>query len=117
MMVSGRRPMRYVPTVTACNRLHRFVGGCNRLHRASAGRTDGRTRTPPTGNVPAYGIIETADDVTDIVVAAMAGARNARLREEMAAFVRHLHAGVMPRRARRRGLTTTPPSATTGRRR
>ncbi len=38
------------------------------------------------------GVIESADGVTDVVLAAMAGAPNARLREVMAAFVRHLHA-------------------------
>jgi len=42
--------------------------------------------------MPSYGIIENADGVTDVVLAAMAGAPNPRLREVMAAFVRHLHA-------------------------
>ena len=42
--------------------------------------------------LPTYGIIESVDDVTDIVLAAMAGAPNPRLRTVMAAFVRHLHA-------------------------
>ncbi|MBV8738718.1 MAG: catechol 1,2-dioxygenase [Alphaproteobacteria bacterium] len=42
--------------------------------------------------LPTYGIIESADDVTDVVLAAMAGAPNPRLRMVMAAFVRHLHA-------------------------
>jgi protocatechuate 3,4-dioxygenase beta subunit len=49
--------------------------------------------TPPR-NVPTYGIIENADGVTDVVLAAMAGAPSPRLREVMAAFVRHLHAFV-----------------------
>jgi catechol 1,2-dioxygenase len=44
--------------------------------------------------VPNYGIIENADGVTDVVLAAMAGAPNPRLREVMVAFVRHLHAFV-----------------------
>ncbi len=42
--------------------------------------------------LPTYGIIESVDDVTDVVLAAMAGAPNPRLRIVMAAFVRHLHA-------------------------
>ena len=42
--------------------------------------------------MPSYGIIENADGVTDVVLAAMAGAPDPRLREVMAAFVRHLHA-------------------------
>lgn len=42
--------------------------------------------------LPTYGIIESVDDVTDVVLAAMAGAPNPRLRTVMAAFVRHLHA-------------------------
>ncbi len=46
----------------------------------------------PPGKVPNYGIIEDADGVTDVVLAAMAGAPNPRLRQVMAAFVRHLHA-------------------------
>jgi protocatechuate 3,4-dioxygenase beta subunit len=41
---------------------------------------------------PGHGIIENAEGVTDVVLAAMAGAPNARLREVMASFVRHLHA-------------------------
>jgi len=46
----------------------------------------------PSGKAPNYGIIENADGVTDAVLTAMAGAPNPRLREVMAAFVRHLHA-------------------------
>jgi protocatechuate 3,4-dioxygenase beta subunit len=42
--------------------------------------------------LPTSGIIESVDDVTDVVLAAMAGAPNPRLRTVMAAFVRHLHA-------------------------
>ena len=42
--------------------------------------------------LPNHGVIESADSVTEVVLAAMAGAPNARLREVMAAFVRHLHA-------------------------
>jgi catechol 1,2-dioxygenase len=45
-----------------------------------------------TEELPTYGIIESVDDVTDVVLAAMAGAPNPRLRTVMAAFVRHLHA-------------------------
>jgi protocatechuate 3,4-dioxygenase beta subunit len=45
-----------------------------------------------SGKPPSYGIIASEDDVTDIVLAAMAGAPNPRLREVMAAFIRHLHA-------------------------
>jgi protocatechuate 3,4-dioxygenase beta subunit len=45
-----------------------------------------------SGELPTYGIIESVDDVTDVVLAAMAGAPNPRLRMVMAAFVRHLHA-------------------------
>ena len=41
---------------------------------------------------PAYGIIESVDGVTDVVLRAKAGTPNKRLREVMAAFVRHLHA-------------------------
>jgi catechol 1,2-dioxygenase len=43
---------------------------------------------PPAGN----GIIETADDVTPVVLAAMARTPDARLREIMDSLVRHLHA-------------------------
>jgi catechol 1,2-dioxygenase len=43
---------------------------------------------PPAG----HGIIETPDDVTPVVLAAMARAPNARLREIMDSLVRHLHA-------------------------
>jgi len=46
----------------------------------------------PTGKRPAFGIVESVDDVTDIVLAAMAGAPNPRLSAVMAALVRHLHA-------------------------
>jgi protocatechuate 3,4-dioxygenase beta subunit len=46
----------------------------------------------PAGKMPSYGIIENADGLTDVVLAAMAGAPDPRLREVMAAFVRHLHA-------------------------
>lgn len=42
--------------------------------------------------MPSYGIIEKVDDVTRIVLRAMAGAPNAPLREVMGAFIRHLHA-------------------------
>jgi protocatechuate 3,4-dioxygenase beta subunit len=44
------------------------------------------------GTLPSYGIIEKTDDVTDIVHRAMSGAPDARVREVMSAFVRHLHA-------------------------
>jgi protocatechuate 3,4-dioxygenase beta subunit len=46
----------------------------------------------PSGQAQNYGIIENADGVTDAVLTAMAAAPNPRLREVMAAFVRHLHA-------------------------
>ena len=46
----------------------------------------------PPEKPPSYGIIENADGVTGVVLAAMAGAPNPRLREVMTAFVRHLHA-------------------------
>ena len=49
------------------------------------------TPSPPE-TIPSYGIIEKIDDVTQIVLRAMAGASNVRLREVMGAFVRHLHA-------------------------
>jgi protocatechuate 3,4-dioxygenase beta subunit len=49
------------------------------------------TPSPPE-TIPSYGIIEKTDDVTQIVLRAMAGASNVRLREVMGAFVRHLHA-------------------------
>ena len=48
--------------------------------------------TSPAGKMPSYGIIENANSLTDVVLAAMAGAPDPRLREVMAAFVRHLHA-------------------------
>jgi protocatechuate 3,4-dioxygenase beta subunit len=48
--------------------------------------------SPSPGGLPNYGIIESTDGVTDVVLAAMVGAPNPRLREVMAAFVRHLHA-------------------------
>lgn len=47
---------------------------------------------PPDEKPPSYGIIEHVDGITDIVLRAMAGAPNPRLRTVMAAFVRHLHA-------------------------
>ena len=51
------------------------------------------TPTPPRPErLPNCGVIENADGVTDVVLAAMAGAPSPRLREVMAAFVRHLHA-------------------------
>jgi catechol 1,2-dioxygenase len=40
----------------------------------------------------AFGVVESVDGVTDLVLAAMAGAPNPRLRTVMAALVRHLHA-------------------------
>src|SRR6201998_3012728 len=40
----------------------------------------------------AHGIIDTQDSVTDVVLAAMNQASNARLREIMGSFVRYLHA-------------------------
>ena len=46
--------------------------------------------SPRPQRLPNYGVIENADGVTDIVLAAMAGAPNPRLREVMAAFVRHV---------------------------
>ena len=49
------------------------------------------TPSPPE-TIPSYGIIEKIDDVTQIVLRAMAGASNVRLREVLGAFVRHLHA-------------------------
>lgn len=39
-----------------------------------------------------HGIIDTVDDVTPVVLRAMSGATDARLRTVMEAFVRHLHA-------------------------
>ena len=39
-----------------------------------------------------YGVIEDVNGVTDCVVRAMSRAPNARLREIMESFVRHLHA-------------------------
>jgi hypothetical protein len=39
-----------------------------------------------------YGVIEDVNSVTDCVVRAMSRAPNARLREIMESFVRHLHA-------------------------
>ena len=53
------------------------------------------TPTPPRPErLPNYGVIENADGVTDVVLAAMAGAPSPRLREVIAAFVRHLRAFV-----------------------
>ena len=46
---------------------------------------------PQPGSMPDYGIIEDAAGVTDVVLAAMAGAPSPRLRQVMTAFVRHLH--------------------------
>ena len=43
-------------------------------------------------NATAHGVIEGPDDVTPTVLAAMAGAPDARLRDIMASLVRHLHA-------------------------
>lgn len=40
---------------------------------------------------PARGIVEDSASVTNVVLAAMAGASDARLREVMASFVRHMH--------------------------
>jgi protocatechuate 3,4-dioxygenase beta subunit len=44
------------------------------------------------GDTVPYGIIENLDGVTDVVLAAMSRTPSPRLREVMAAFVRHLHA-------------------------
>jgi protocatechuate 3,4-dioxygenase beta subunit len=52
-------------------------------------------RTDQTGSSPqhsGYGVIEDVNSVTDCVVRAMSRAPNARLREIMESFVRHLHA-------------------------
>jgi protocatechuate 3,4-dioxygenase beta subunit len=49
------------------------------------------TLSPPE-TMLSYGIIEKVDDVTHIVLRAMAGAPSARLQELMTAFVHHLHA-------------------------
>ena len=43
-------------------------------------------------NAEKGGIIETQEDVTPVVLAAMAGASNPRLREVAESFVRHMHA-------------------------
>jgi protocatechuate 3,4-dioxygenase beta subunit len=52
-----------------------------------------KAETPsPPETMPSYGIIEEVDDVTHIVLRAMAGAPSARLQELMTAFVHHLHA-------------------------
>ncbi|MBV9538043.1 MAG: hydroxyquinol 1,2-dioxygenase [Acidisphaera sp.] len=40
----------------------------------------------------AYGLIDGPDSVTEVVLRAMSGAQDARLRQVMEAFVRHLHA-------------------------
>jgi protocatechuate 3,4-dioxygenase beta subunit len=47
---------------------------------------------PPTEKTISHGIIENLDGVTDVVLRAMSHAPNPRLREVMAAFIRHLHA-------------------------
>jgi protocatechuate 3,4-dioxygenase beta subunit len=52
-------------------------------------RTDQTSSSPQHGG---YGVIEDANSVTDCVVRAMSRAPNARLREIMESFVRHLHA-------------------------
>ena len=44
------------------------------------------------GDTVPHGIIENLDGVTDVVLAAMSRTPSPRLREVMAAFVRHLHA-------------------------
>src|SRR5208337_2147077 len=72
--------------LTVCNRLHKCMQSI-----AQENSMDALVPTPP-GKFPNYGIIDNADGVTDVVLAAMAGAPNPRLREVMAAFVRHLHA-------------------------
>lgn len=46
----------------------------------------------PDGAPAPHGIIEDADGVTDVVLAAMATAPSPRLRQVMESFVRHLHA-------------------------
>jgi protocatechuate 3,4-dioxygenase beta subunit len=52
-----------------------------------------KAETPsPPETMLSYGIIEKVDDVTHIVLRAMAGAPSARLQELMTAFVHHLHA-------------------------
>jgi protocatechuate 3,4-dioxygenase beta subunit len=51
------------------------------------------TPTPAPPEKPQnHGIIESVDGVTDVVLRAMTGAPNPRLREVMTAFIRHLHA-------------------------
>jgi len=52
-----------------------------------------KAETPsPPKTMPSYGIIEKVDDVTHIVLRAIAGAPSARLQELMTALVHHLHA-------------------------
>jgi catechol 1,2-dioxygenase len=48
--------------------------------------------TKTTSKKTSGSVIGTADDVTDVVLAAMDGAPNARLREIASSFVRHMHA-------------------------
>jgi protocatechuate 3,4-dioxygenase beta subunit len=52
-----------------------------------------KAETPsPPETMPSYGIIEKVEDVTHIVLRAMAGAPSGRLQELMTAFIHHLHA-------------------------
>jgi catechol 1,2-dioxygenase len=48
--------------------------------------------TQAEADYPAYGVINDVSEVTDVVLRAMSRAPNARLREIMESFVRHLHA-------------------------
>src|SRR5215469_4651140 len=49
-------------------------------------------QTSPSSHRRGHGVIEDVDSVTDVVLRAMSGAANARLREVTESFIRHLHA-------------------------
>ena len=51
-------------------------------------------QTNPSSHAGGHGVIEDVDGVTDVVLRAMSHAPNARLREIMESFIRHLHAFV-----------------------
>ncbi|MGC2201125.1 MAG: dioxygenase [Stellaceae bacterium] len=53
---------------------------------------DRRHQTIPSSHHAGHGVIENVDSVTDVVLRAMSHTPNARLREIMGSFIRHLHA-------------------------
>src|ERR1700758_5422841 len=70
----------------ACNRLHAMRrASMQSIARVAQEQPMTEPGPPSPGNLRNHGIIESVDGVTDVVLAAMAGAPNPRLRTVMAA--------------------------------